>query len=126
MEGIWAAITGGPAAGVQLQKTVMGKPYQPTYEFAEKRLNAHRKHLLSAAGGQLGPLKRVYMVGDNPESDIAGGNNYRSPDKTDWASVLVKTGVYVEGTKPAHEPRKIVEDVWDAVSWAVKQEEWRL
>ena len=68
--------------------------------------------------------ERVYMVGDNPASDIAGGNNYESPHGTDWASILVSTGVYVEGTTPAHQPRKIVGDVWDAVTWATAQEKW--
>lgn len=102
----------------------MGKPYQRTYEFAEKRLILHRRHLLRDIGDMPGHLKRVYMVGDNPASDIAGGNHYKSPYGTDWVSVLVQTGVYVEGTKPAYEPRKIVGDVWDAVMWATGQEKW--
>jgi HAD superfamily hydrolase (TIGR01456 family) len=124
LEGIWAAVTGGPAKGVELQKVVMGKPYKPTYEFAEKRLIAHRKSLVGSSSSPLDHLKRVYMVGDNPASDIAGGNNYQSPYGTDWQSILVQTGVYVEGTKPAHQPNKTVGDVWDAVSWAVAQEKW--
>ncbi|OAL05708.1 HAD-superfamily hydrolase [Phaeosphaeriaceae sp. SRC1lsM3a] len=124
MEGIWAAITGGPANGVELQKIVMGKPYQPTYEFAEKRLIAHREELNRLHNAQVGPLKRVYMVGDNPASDIAGGNNYKSPYGSEWASILVQTGVFVEGTTPAHQPKKIVGDVWDAVAWAAAQEKW--
>ncbi|KAH6877861.1 HAD-like domain-containing protein [Alternaria rosae] len=123
-EGIWAAITGGQAQGVKLQKVVMGKPHRPTYEFAEKRLIAHRHRLMQNYGSPLSHLKRVYMVGDNPASDIAGGNNYQSPHGTDWASVLVETGVYKKGTIPSPEPRKIVSDVWDAVSWAVAQEKW--
>ncbi|KAH7079238.1 HAD-like domain-containing protein [Paraphoma chrysanthemicola] len=124
-EGIWAAITGGAAKDVKLEKIVMGKPYQPTYEFAEKRVLARRQHLLGQDGGSIQPLKRVYMVGDNPESDIAGGNNYESPHGIDWASILVQTGVFVEGTTPTHQPRQIVGDVWDAVSWATAQEKWR-
>ena len=91
LEGIWAAITGGPVEGVQLQKVVMGKPYKPTYEFAEKRLISRRRSLSGKNDARLGHLKRVYMVGDNPASDIAGGNNYRSPHGTDWASILVQT-----------------------------------
>jgi HAD superfamily hydrolase (TIGR01456 family) len=146
LEGIWAAVTGGPVSGVELQKIVMGKPYQPTYEFAEKRLVAHRRHLNREENIRLNPLKRVYMVGDNPASDIAGGNNYKSPHGTDWASILVQTGVFVEGTTPAHQPRQIVSlpyqetacgtntdfillnqvgDVLDAVNWAVAQEKWQ-
>ena len=125
LEGVWAALTGGEKNGVALNKVVMGKPHKPTYEFAEKRLIAHREHLLSPSGGKLGHLKRVYMVGDNPESDILGGNSYKSPHGTDWVSVLVQTGVYVKGTTPAHVPRQIVGDVYDAVSWAVAQEQWK-
>ncbi|KAF2109704.1 HAD-like domain-containing protein [Lophiotrema nucula] len=124
-EGVWAALTGGPSAGVELQKVVMGKPHEPTYRFAEKRLIAHRNDLNKGVGGELDLLKRVYMVGDNPESDILGGNSYKSPNGTDWASVLVQTGVYMEGTVPAHEPRMVVGDVYDAVQWAVAQEGWR-
>jgi ribonucleotide monophosphatase NagD (HAD superfamily) len=123
-EGIWAAITGGETHGVKLHKVVMGKPHQPTYEFAEKRLIEHRRQLLQGHDDAPDHLKRVYMVGDNPASDIAGGNNYSSPYGTDWASILVQTGVYVKGTTPAHQPRKSVGDVWDAVSWAVAQERW--
>jgi hypothetical protein len=64
LEGIWAALTGGPAKGVELKKTVIGKPAYMTYEFAEKRLNEHRAHLY--AEPDVAQLKRVYMVGDNP------------------------------------------------------------
>jgi HAD superfamily hydrolase (TIGR01456 family) len=124
LEGVWTALTGGEKNGVELQKTVMGKPHRPTYVFAEKRLIAHRNHLVGKLGGngKLGPLKRVYMVGDNPESDILGGNNYKSEHGTDWASILLETGVHVKGTTPKHTPRKLVNDVWDAVNWAVEQE----
>ncbi|KAH7126971.1 HAD-like domain-containing protein [Dendryphion nanum] len=125
LEGVWAALTGGPSAGVQLHKIVMGKPHHPTYEFAEKRLIAHRHHLLRHHSHKPGHLKRVYMVGDNPESDILGGNSYQSPHATDWVSVLVQTGVYVEGTTPAHAPRHIVGDVLDAVNLAVEREGWK-
>jgi ribonucleotide monophosphatase NagD (HAD superfamily) len=117
LEGIWAAVTGGGERnGVQLQKIVMGKPYQATYEFAEKRLVSHRRQLFTNFPGRLGQLRRVYMVGDNPASDIAGANNYKSPYGTDWASILVETGVFAEGTTPMHQPSQIVADVWDAVA----------
>lgn len=113
-EGLWAAVTNGAT----LDKTVIGKPYQTTYEFAERRLRAHRKALL----GQLGlndPLRRVYMVGDNPESDIKGAMRYRSPFETQWQSVLVRTGVY-PGGEPEPQPTIILDDVQRAVEWAVE------
>lgn len=124
LEGVWAALTGGPQAGVELKKTVIGKPYRATYEFAEKRLIKHREELLSVYDGSKGDLKRVYMVGDNPESDIRGANTYKSPLGTDWASILVRTGVHKANTVPSVTPKKEVEGVWDAVNWAVEQEKW--
>lgn len=113
--GLWSAVT----KGAELDKTVIGKPYQPTYEFAERRLRAHRKQLF----GQVGlndPLKRVYMVGDNPESDIRGANDYKSPHGSEWKSILLKTGVYQSGTEPSCQPTVIVDNVEAAVRWAVK------
>lgn len=56
------------------------------------------------------------MVGDNPESDIAGAN------AASWSSFLVKTGVYDEslGLPPTHAPTEIVEDVESAVRRGVE------
>ncbi|KAI9819125.1 MAG: hypothetical protein M1827_007281 [Pycnora praestabilis] len=118
LEGVWAAVTGGPQVGVELQKTIIGKPYQETYEFAEKRLRAHRQTL--AGGGKIGPLKKVYMVGDNPESDIRGGNEYKSPHGSEWPSILVKSGVF-NGGEPAYQPKKIVDGVLQAVRWGLQE-----
>ncbi|KAI7387403.1 HAD-superfamily hydrolase [Hortaea werneckii] len=113
--GLWNAVTDS----ADLDCRVFGKPYQPTYEFAENRLRMHRKQLF----GQVGlndPLRKVYMVGDNPESDIAGANGYSSPQGSEWKSLLVRTGVYQEGTEPAHKPTAIVDGVQEAVQWAIE------
>ncbi|KAK0212590.1 HAD-like domain-containing protein [Desarmillaria ectypa] len=58
-----------------------------------------------------------YMVGDNPESDIAGANG------AGWSSVLVRTGVYdpIHGS-PSHKPTHEAEDVEEAVRWAISRE----
>ncbi|KAF2460626.1 HAD-like domain-containing protein [Lineolata rhizophorae] len=128
LEGVWAAATGGEKAGVSLHKKVWGKPWRETYLFAEKRLAAHRAMLLGQQGvagvRNLAPLRKVYMVGDNPESDIRGANMYESPHGTEWRSLLVKTGVYQDGTTPSYTPTTIVEDVEAAVQWAVKDAGW--
>lgn len=69
LEGLWAATTGGPAKGVEFKKTIMGKPYQKTYEFAEQKLNDYRmKSFGDPSKDSLKPLKKVYMIGDNPGS----------------------------------------------------------
>lgn len=61
MEGVWAAVTGGPKMGVELEKRMIGKPYRETYAFAAKKLEAYRRSLLGE--GASTPLRRVYMVG---------------------------------------------------------------
>lgn len=60
----------------------------------------------------------VYFVGDTPESDIRFANSF--DDK--WFSILVKTGVYQEGTTPAYKPKVIVDNVLDAVEYAIERE----
>lgn len=116
LEGVWNAITGGEKAGVMLKKTMIGKPYQKTFDFAEQRLLAHREEL----NGNGQQLQDVYMIGDNPESDILGANRYRSPRNVCWHSILVRSGVYDSG-EPRVKPTAIVQDVWEATQLALRQ-----
>ncbi|KAL1986359.1 hypothetical protein VTN96DRAFT_6438 [Rasamsonia emersonii] len=118
LEGVWAATTGGPSKGVVLQKTIIGKPYEHTYAFAERQLLRNRSRMFQS--DNLPPIRRVYMVGDNPESDIRGANSYRSKHGSDWHSILVRTGVY-NGGEPAWTPRTIVDNVLKAVEWGLKE-----
>jgi ribonucleotide monophosphatase NagD (HAD superfamily) len=124
LEGVWNATTNGAV----LSRTVIGKPYPATYEYAERVLNKHRAQMLGGHGEskrKVSQLKRVFMIGDNPESDIRGANEFNSPAGTEWTSVLVKTGVYRAGTQPAHMPKVIVDDVLGAVKWALREEGWK-
>lgn len=122
LEGVWAATTGGPSKGIELKKTVIGKPYQGTYEFAERQLRRNRSRIFGGAA-DLPPLQRVYMVGDNPESDIRGANSYRSEFGSSWHSILVRTGVY-SGGEPAWAPQTVADDVQKGVQWALKTSKW--
>ena len=137
LEGIWADITGGPSAGVELQRRTFGKPHQETYKYAEKKLEARRASLLGEDATQ-SPLKQVVMVGDNPgtlyisntdkyhltdpltESDIKGASSFRSNRGIKWMSALVKSGIYTGG-EPACQPTSIVKDVSEAVQWGIQQ-----
>lgn len=119
LEGVFNAVTGGPENGVRLHKNLFGKPTQGTFEFAENRLRQHRAVLQGGDGA--GKLRSVYMVGDNPESDIKGANDYKSPTGSKWDSILVRSGVY-RGGKPAYEPKVVVQDVWDAVRYGLQKE----
>ncbi|KAJ5198794.1 uncharacterized protein N7459_008647 [Penicillium hispanicum] len=120
--GVWAATTGGPGKGIELKKSVIGKPYQGTYEFAERQMLRNRS---TAFGGatNLPHLQHVYMIGDNPESDIRGANSYRSNIGSSWQSILVRTGVY-SGGEPAWTPKTIADDVQKAVQWALEASKW--
>ncbi|KAI1741842.1 HAD-superfamily subfamily IIA hydrolase [Xylaria scruposa] len=128
LAGMWSQITGGKA---EMKRTTIGKPYARTYGYAERVLANWRAGLLKKSGDaeaeEVQPLNRVYMVGDNPESDIRGANEYVSPQGTEWASVLVRTGVWSKERdgEPKYRPGAIVDDVKSAVEWALEREGWR-
>ncbi|RVX71445.1 hypothetical protein B0A52_05017 [Exophiala mesophila] len=124
LEGVWRAVTAHSGGNPELYKTVIGKPYKETYSFAEKLLLNHRATLVDS---QAAPrLRKVYMVGDNPESDIRGANTYESPHGIEWVSLLTRTGVFKDrpGHKPTYEPKAIVDDVRAAVQYALKDSNW--
>jgi ribonucleotide monophosphatase NagD (HAD superfamily) len=56
------------------------------------------------------------MVGDNPKSDVAGANSMGRP----WQSVLVRTGVFQGENDREHPADVVVDDVAEAVSFALK------
>ncbi|KAG7765516.1 hypothetical protein KL946_002573 [Ogataea haglerorum] len=66
----------------------------------------------------LPPASTVYFVGDTPESDIRFANSH---DES-WHSILVKTGVYKEGTVPKYKPKYICDNVLEAVKYAIERE----
>ncbi|KAF8633630.1 hypothetical protein AX15_001319 [Amanita polypyramis BW_CC] len=90
-----------------------GKPTAATYKFAEDVMT----DLLDKNYGPGGPLPRLYMIGDNPASDIAGAVN------AGWESVLVRTGVYEpQQGQPSWRPTHEAGDVEEAVEWAIRRE----
>jgi HAD superfamily hydrolase (TIGR01456 family) len=107
--------------GKQLATHAFGKPQVGTFEFATRLLQQWRsaQHGLTDAN----PPATVYFVGDTPESDIRGTNamDAKTPD-TNWYSILVKTGVYQDGTEPAYKPRATVPNVLDAVNYGIERE----
>ncbi|RUS13444.1 HAD-hyrolase-like-domain-containing protein, partial [Jimgerdemannia flammicorona] len=86
LEALYSRHTGGH----ELRYTLFGKPEPATYVYAENLLET-----IAAAQGaalhcvdSIKPRRRVYAVGDNPASDVAGANAYG------WTSLLVRTGVF--------------------------------
>jgi len=104
----------------ELRTVAFGKPQLGTFDFATKLLQQWRKdtHGINA------PPETVYFVGDTPESDIRGTNEFDESGKAinDWHSILVKTGVYREGTEPAYKPKVTVDNVLEAVKYGMKRE----
>lgn len=100
-----------------LVSTSCGKPTHTTYAYAEKVLNKYHadRHAESGSTDPLPFIKTVYMVGDNPLSDIAGANAFQSTTGAEWKSLLVETGVHIRGTVPAVTPTAIVHGVKEAI-----------
>jgi len=76
LEAIYKSIS-----GVELERVVYGKPELATYKYADEVLTSwmetiHAEERLPA---------NIYMIGDNPQSDIIGGNMYG------WNTCLVQT-----------------------------------
>ncbi|CCE90400.1 uncharacterized protein TDEL_0B02710 [Torulaspora delbrueckii] len=115
--------------GLQLDDNTIGKPTKLTYDFAhhvlidwQEKINSQTTHSTTQRLPSLGlppkqtPFQDVYMIGDNPASDIIGAQLYG------WKSCLVKTGVYREGAPLKHiKPTMIVEDVYEAVAKVLNQ-----
>lgn len=128
LEGLWRHSTKGKA---KLEYTSVGKPSEATYMYGERMLKAfHDKICRSQAtddgGSSGGPIaiKTVYMIGDNPDSDIIGANKYKSRIGAAWKSILVETGVYQTGTKPGHQPTYHAKNVAAAVQLALDKERY--
>lgn len=116
VEQTFSSITGGK----KLKTHAFGKPQVSTFEFATRLLQKWRanRHGLVATE----PPKTVYFVGDTPESDVRGTNAMDAKAKEEWYSILVKTGVYQDGTEPAYKPRATVNTVLDAVLHGIRRE----
>jgi len=109
LEAIYKSITGH-----ELERTVYGKPEPATYKYADEVLASwmetiHNEEKLP---------KNIYMVGDNPASDIVGGNMYG------WNTCLVRTGVFQGGENDEQNPANfgVFANVLEAVSAALKKE----
>ncbi|KAM0790691.1 hypothetical protein ACM66B_004549 [Microbotryomycetes sp. NB124-2] len=106
--------------GHQLYRTTGGKPTRATYDYASTllysaiagKVDLHAQRPKAEFDGN------VYMVGDNPASDIAGANGFG------WQSVLVRTGVFrgQRSDEAEHRPTKVAEDVLEGVEWALERE----
>lgn len=110
--------------GFPLRDFVIGKPTKITYDFAHHVLIDWRNKLINNETSstiqhlpslghkpEASPFEKIFMIGDNPASDIAGAV------RNGWDSYLVKTGVYRDGdVLDKNQPTIIVDDVYTAVT----------
>jgi HAD superfamily hydrolase (TIGR01456 family) len=117
LEAMFKAVT-----GKELNTTAFGKPQIGTFQFATRLLKQWRRdtHGINA------PPETVYFVGDTPESDIRGTNDFNKTSENTWYSILVETGVYEAGTKPKHEPKYTAKHVLEAVNHGIEREMQRI
>lgn len=119
-----------------------GKPRVISYAYAESVL----KSQLQKLSGTAPPLERVYMVGDNPASDMEGARRWNTHNHisqftgmvkadesgevagtvgTTWTGCLVKTGVYKDDRqirRKEGKPDVVLDDVKSVVQWALQRE----
>ncbi|KAI5814661.1 HAD-like domain-containing protein [Pyronema omphalodes] len=109
LEAMYKAIT-----GVELERTIYGKPERATYTYADEVLSCWMEEIHAE---KVLP-ENVYMVGDNPQSDIIGGNLYG------WNTCLVKTGVHTGDENDKENPASegLFENVLHAVIHCMRKE----
>lgn len=117
LEALFRTVTGKDLQNIH----VYGKPQLGAYDFATRLLGEWRKN----THGLKRPPQTVYFIGDTPDSDIRGTNEFNESQYskgTDWYSILVKTGVYQDGGILRYQPRKTCNDVLEAVKFIVSRE----
>jgi len=109
LEAIYKSLTGH-----ELERVVYGKPELATYKYADEVMSSwmetiHNEERLP---------HNIYMVGDNPQSDIVGGNMYG------WNTCLVRTGVYQGEGNDKENPASfgVFPNVLDVVKAALRKE----
>ncbi|RAH72456.1 phosphatidyl synthase [Aspergillus aculeatinus CBS 121060] len=113
LEALYKVVT-----GKELSTISFGKPQMGTYQFATRLLRQWRKE----SHGINKPPGTVYFIGDTPESDVRGTNEFDKTTDTNWFSILVKTGVYQDGTVPRYQPKHTCANVFEAVKFAIDRE----
>ncbi|KAI1776466.1 HAD-like domain-containing protein [Hypoxylon cercidicola] len=109
LEAMYKALT-----GTDLERVVYGKPETATYKYADEVLTSWMDQL----HGEEKLPENIYMVGDNPASDIVGGNMYG------WNTCLVRTGVFQGGDNDENNPANfgVFPNVLEAVKTALRKE----
>lgn len=109
IEALFKAHSGG-----DLERVIYGKPELAAYKYADEVIQSWMKEIHN----EYSLPQNIYMVGDNPQSDIIGGNMYG------WNTCLVRTGVFQGGENDEQNPASfgVFDTVLHAVQAVVKKE----
>lgn len=116
LEAVYKVLT-----GKELSTFAFGKPHLATYSFATRLLQQWRKDYHNIDK----PPRSVYFVGDSPDSDIRGTNEFDETSDIEWTSILVKTGIFDGSSEPKYAPTHTADNVLEAVKYAVERERSR-
>jgi HAD superfamily hydrolase (TIGR01456 family) len=87
----------------------MGKPHRINFDLAEEALRHQMKKHEHFHGES---LEAIYMIGDNPKSDVRGANARGRP----WHSILVRSGNFRgEENDPTDPADMVVDDAYKAI-----------
>ncbi|KAK6463306.1 HAD-like domain-containing protein [Scheffersomyces coipomensis] len=116
-----------------LHSIVMGKPFKIQYDYAHHVLIDWRQKLLAdevnsteqilpnlGESPRSSPFDKIYMIGDNPESDIKGGN------ENGLETALVRTGVFRDEEYDSIVAKPTVgvfDDVYESVTTILEKHE---
>ena len=105
LNAIWKHISG---EDIQFER--MGKPFQSSYQKAEKIiLNQNQQ------------VTHFYGIGDNPLSDIRGANDMKKVSDYQYSSVLVKSGCSDPEMLKIDTPDIITDDFFEAIQIILKE-----
>jgi HAD superfamily hydrolase (TIGR01456 family) len=105
-----AAASGNrPADHAPLRVEDFGKPWKVSYDYVNATMQARMRP------GDT--IKRAFMIGDNPGTDILGARNAGPP----WFSVLVRSGMWEDG-QPTGGADAVVDDVEAAMDLVLDYE----
>lgn len=113
-----------------LQLTILGKPFPVQHDYAHwvliewnKIIHGHENQGFIPeldVKPEHSPFKQIYMVGDNPASDIAGAN------ACGWRSILLRTGVFKDEdwAVTEHKPNVgVFDNVLDSIEHVLEQKQ---
>lgn len=127
LEAMYKALT-----GEELERVVYGKPEMATYKYADEVMASWMEKL----HGEEKLPKNIYMIGDNPASDIIGGVSSDSllmlmiivliilQNLYGWNTCLVRTGVFQGGDNDENNPANfgVFKNVLEAIKTAIRKE----